>query len=400
MAIEEKKDDELEGTDEGVDTPEDEVRDEPETAAAAAKTAEVEAFEGDPDDEALVGTPVEDEPFEEPSAEEAAIAASIASGATAEPRSAPTRRRKKTGRKKRTPATTAGQRLAAAKAAKAARKAAMRGKDAEIVEDKATEQAEAASRWFERNRSKLLMAVAAVALIAVGVFAVSRFARAGDAGAAGALWEAMEVANARVVTEEDAEASEADADDDEQTFPSNVARAEAAITAFEGGHQRTRRNPGRRLRPRGHRQRPAGTLGKPAEARQAYEAALAESDDGEVALRSLEGLAFSFEDEENWSEAKARFEEMGDVERPRRSDPGRLPPRSRGPGRERAGARQGAAPGGPRGARRRGRPGDGVRSRPGRDAPCARSIPRWCSLRRPRSAVSAVSAVPWAAAKG
>ena len=309
MANEEKKDDELEGTEESPAV-------EPEEATDEVKDAEEEALETEADDsddsDEDEGFEDEDESDEDDFEEESDDEDQSEDETPAATASSATRRRKKkTGRKKRKPATTAGQRLAAAKAAKAARKAAARGKDAEQVEDKATEQAEAATRWLEANRKKLGMALAAILLIAVGVFAISRFSRAGDAEAAAALWEAYEVANAPIVDPED----EVEIDEDAQTFESEAARAEAAVTAFDavvadhGGTEvaaYAQVGRGNALR----------ALGKPGEAKGAYQAALDASDDPEVTLRALEGLGFAAEAEEALDDAEARFEEMGDIERP------------------------------------------------------------------------------------
>ncbi|MAQ18357.1 MAG: hypothetical protein CMN30_26610 [Sandaracinus sp.] len=317
MANEEKKDEELEGTVKGVEVPEDEGL-EPETAVAPTVADEADDEEAedelaDDEDSDEEDDDSEDEGEEDDDSEDELAAAPVTK-ATA--RASDRRRKKKTGRKKRAPQTTAGQRLAAAKAAKAARKAAQRGKEAEIVEDEAIEQAEVAGRWLEENRNKIFMAMAAVVLIAAGIFAFGKLAKAGDTDAAAALWEAMEIQTARVVPEDEEgeDTTDDSADEDEQTFPTVQARAEAAIPAFEAvvrDHSGTRAAAFASIAI-GNAKR---LLGDPAAAREAYESALAASDDTEVAMHALEGIGFSFEEEESWDEAKARFEEMGDVER-------------------------------------------------------------------------------------
>jgi len=340
LANEEKTDEEPEGTEEETsDEPEgaaeESTEDEEGTADESAEDDEAlddddealddddEALDDDDealddDDEASDGDEALDDDDEALDDDDEALDDDDDSKASgAKKSSSSTRRKKKTGRKKKKPKTTAGQRLAAAKAAKAARKAAQRGKDAEKVEDKATEQAEAASRWLEENRQKLLMLVAAIVLIGAGIFAFQRFARAGDAEAAGALWDAMEVANARIVDPElEEEAADDDAEDEEEvTFESERARAEAAVEAFEeviATHGGTKAAAFARIG-LGNAQRVLGDAGA---ARESYEAALAESDDPEVALRSLEGIGFTHEVDEAWDEAEARFEEMGDIDRP------------------------------------------------------------------------------------
>ncbi|MGB9339089.1 MAG: hypothetical protein WCB63_07620, partial [Polyangiales bacterium] len=65
---------------------------------------------------------------------------------------------------------TAGQRLAAQQAAKAARKAAQKGRDAELVEEKALAQAAVAKDWLADNLKPLgLMAGGVLLVAALGI---------------------------------------------------------------------------------------------------------------------------------------------------------------------------------------------------------------------------------------
>ena len=65
---------------------------------------------------------------------------------------------------------TAGQRLAAQQAAKSARKAAERGRDADLVEEKAIAQAAVAKDWLQDNLKPLgLMAGAVLVVAAIGI---------------------------------------------------------------------------------------------------------------------------------------------------------------------------------------------------------------------------------------
>ena len=61
---------------------------------------------------------------------------------------------------------TAGQRLAAQQAAKAARKAAQKGRDAELVEEKALAQAAVAKDWLQDNLKPLGLLAGGVLLVA------------------------------------------------------------------------------------------------------------------------------------------------------------------------------------------------------------------------------------------
>ena len=87
---------------------------------------------------------------------------------------------------------TAGERLAAQQAAKAAKKAAKKGRDAELVEEKALEQAAAAKDWLQDNLKPLgLMAGGILLVAAIGIgWSTLRKGQATEAGAA--LAAAME----------------------------------------------------------------------------------------------------------------------------------------------------------------------------------------------------------------
>ena len=61
---------------------------------------------------------------------------------------------------------TPGERLAAAQAAKAARKAAARGRDAEELEEKALAQAAVARDWMQENLKPILLGAGVVVLLA------------------------------------------------------------------------------------------------------------------------------------------------------------------------------------------------------------------------------------------
>ena len=106
---------------------------------------------------------------------------------------------------------TAGDRLAAQQAAKAAKKAAKKGRDAELVEEKALEQAASAKDWLQDNLKPLgLMAggVLIVAAIGIGWSTVqeSQTVDAGNALSAAMESEADDPAAAAVAYAEVAEA--------------------------------------------------------------------------------------------------------------------------------------------------------------------------------------------------
>ncbi|MBW1832978.1 MAG: hypothetical protein JRJ10_15010, partial [Deltaproteobacteria bacterium] len=92
---------------------------------------------------------------------------------------------------KQSPLTT-GQRLAAQQAAKSARKAANRGRDAELVEEKALAQAAVAKDWLQDNLKPLGLLAGAVLLVAAVGIGWSTFARGQDAAAGAELAAVLE----------------------------------------------------------------------------------------------------------------------------------------------------------------------------------------------------------------
>jgi hypothetical protein len=221
--------------------------------------------------------------------------------------------KKKTGRKhKASGKISAGQRLAAAKAAKAAKKIAQRGKEAEVVEEQAVETATVASTWLDRNRNKLLGAFAAVLLLGGAFFGIRAMQQKSAAEASQLLWEATEILNASIQApgEEDTaeDAVDAETDEDEVTYETIAARADAALAKLDELFASHGDSPaaawGRLEEGRARYQK-----GEHAEARTAFEAALAQGGEA-LAPRALEGIAFTYEAEENWDEAVARFEQL------------------------------------------------------------------------------------------
>lgn len=215
------------------------------------------------------------------------------------------KRRKKSGRKKKPAKTTAGQRLAAAKAAKAAKKAAARGKGAEILEDKATERAALAATWFERNHGKLRVALLAAVVLLGLVVGWDFWSSRRNAEASRLLWEATQTLNAPIVAQD---AEEAPEEEDEEHYDSLASRADAALEKLDAMLDSYG---GSRLAPYALllRGKALYQKGEYAAAREAWEKALAEGDET-VRARALEGVAFTYEAEENWDEALARYEEL------------------------------------------------------------------------------------------
>jgi predicted negative regulator of RcsB-dependent stress response len=181
---------------------------------------------------------------------------------------------------------TAGERLAAQQAAKAARKAAQKGRDAELVEERAIAQAVVAKDWLQENLKPLGL-MAAVVLVVAGLgIGWSTYTRgqAIDAGAAlGAVVDdqasdsaALAGAYARVA----------------EAHPKTPAAAWARI-----GEGKT-----------------LYAQGDWAGSRAAYQAALDTSDDEVVRWIALEGIAYALEGEASYEEALARLEALREVD--------------------------------------------------------------------------------------
>ncbi len=182
---------------------------------------------------------------------------------------------------------TAGQRLAAQQAAKAARKAAQRGRDAELVEEKAIAQAVVAKDWLADNLKPLgLMAGGVLLVAAVGIgwatFTHSQNAKAGEELAAmleGGAGEPAELAAAYA----------------------NVADSHAKTPAAAWA----RIGEGKALYAQGQFE----------PARAAYRAALDASDDETIRWAALEGISYSLEAASSYDEALEQLEALRAVNR-------------------------------------------------------------------------------------
>jgi predicted negative regulator of RcsB-dependent stress response len=182
---------------------------------------------------------------------------------------------------------TAGQRLAAQQAAKAARKAAQKGRDAELVEEKALAQAAVAKDWLQDNLKPLGLLAGGVLLAAAIGIGWSTFNR-GQQSAAGeelaAVLDGAAENNAELAT---AFATVAEA------HPKTPAAAWARV------------GEGRALYADGEWER----------ARAAYQAALDMSEDETVRWAALEGIAYAFEAEDSYERAIEELEALRELDR-------------------------------------------------------------------------------------
>jgi predicted negative regulator of RcsB-dependent stress response len=181
---------------------------------------------------------------------------------------------------------TAGQRLAAQQAAKAARKAAQKGRDAELVEEKAIAQAAVAKDWLQENLKPLGLMAGGVLLVAAIGIGWSTFTR-GQATDAGAALAAV---------------LEGDADD-----PAALASAYAAVAE---AHPKTPAAAWARI----GEGKALYAQGQYAPSREAYRAALDISEEEVVRWAALEGIAYVLEAEKSYDEAIEELEALREVD--------------------------------------------------------------------------------------
>ncbi len=177
---------------------------------------------------------------------------------------------------------TPGQRLAAQQAAKSARKAAQKGRDAELVEEKALAQAAVAKDWLAENLKPLGLMAGGVLLVAAAGIGWSTYTRGQSAAAGEELAAVLE-----------------DGTDD----PAALA---VAYRAVADAHAKTpaaawaRIGEGKALYQQGEWE----------QARAAYRAALEASDDEVVRWLALEGISYSLEAEKSYDQALEQLEAL------------------------------------------------------------------------------------------
>jgi predicted negative regulator of RcsB-dependent stress response len=182
---------------------------------------------------------------------------------------------------------TAGQRLAAQQAAKAARKAADRGRDAARVEEMAIAQAAVAKDWLEDNLKPL-------GLLAGGVLVVA---------AIGIGWSTFTHRQAKAAGAELAAVL-----DDKSDDPAALANAYANVA---DGHPKTlaaawaRIGEGRALYEQEQWEK----------ARAAYQGALDIGDDEAIRWAAIEGIAYALEAEKSYDRAIEELDALRELDR-------------------------------------------------------------------------------------
>jgi predicted negative regulator of RcsB-dependent stress response len=182
---------------------------------------------------------------------------------------------------------TAGQRLAAQQAAKSARKAAERGRDADLVEEKAIAQAVVAKDWLQDNLKPLGLMAGGVLLVAAIGIGWSTFTRGQDAAAGAELVAVLE----------------GDVDDAATLANAYAAVAEAHAKTLAAAWARI--GEGRALYAQGQWE----------QSRAAYQAALDGSDEEAVRWAALEGIAYTLEAEKSYDQAIEQLEALRELDR-------------------------------------------------------------------------------------
>ncbi len=177
---------------------------------------------------------------------------------------------------------TPGQRLAASRAAKSARKAAERGRQAELVEDKALAQAAVAKDWLAENLKPLGLAAGGVLLVA----------------AIGITWSTFAEGKSEVAGEALAAILESNVYDDAELAESYA----AVVRDHEGTVAATWALIGEA--------RALYSQGKLDQAREAYQSALESTDDEMLRWAALEGIAYTFEAEQEHDRALEQLEAL------------------------------------------------------------------------------------------
>jgi tetratricopeptide (TPR) repeat protein len=232
--------------------------------------------------------------------------------------------------KGKAPKLTAGARVAAAKAAKAAQKAVKKQTYAEerasqtnapapTVPDEEVDPVEQiresplgqatvrAQEWVSGNQGLVLGVLAVAALAIVGWFGYQAMNDSSAVAAGSLLEEAVEISRAEIRDEDEEASDEADAP---RSYASVAERTEAALTAYRRVLSEAGGTPAA-----GWARLGEGRLlldsGEPSDARDAFEAAIAShGSDPVVAMRAYEGVGFTYEAEENWDEARESFERI------------------------------------------------------------------------------------------
>ncbi|QQR88909.1 MAG: hypothetical protein IPJ88_11845 [Myxococcales bacterium] len=200
---------------------------------------------------------------------------------------------------------TAGQRLAAQKAAKAAKKAAKKGRP--VMEEEVLRRASHLGDWVAAHRQKVAFAGILSVLIVVGLTAGLWHASRRSAAAADSLSKAIATVSAPLSSEVSAEQD--DSIKVVESFKNAEARSKKAEERFSkviSAYPSTKAAKWARLG--------KGAIvlkaGKVAEAKALYKEALSGADNTMQLIEAFEGYLYSFESEKNYDEALKEIQSM------------------------------------------------------------------------------------------
>lgn len=213
-------------------------------------------------------------------------------------------------------ALSAGERLAAAKAAKASQKAAKAAarkpveeaaEPEEVVEDEVQARAVAATSWVHDHQATIVKVLGGAALVAAAVLAIQYFSGTSARAAGELMSSALVVAASPTGEAEEGEVLRPG----EQRYADEAAREAALVTAYERvvSEQPDSAAAAWARLALGRVKLDAGEF---ADARTLFEAAIEGAEGGDLTLRAaaIEGVAFSHEGEEHWDEAATQYERL------------------------------------------------------------------------------------------
>jgi tetratricopeptide (TPR) repeat protein len=210
---------------------------------------------------------------------------------------------KAAGEPKESPAT-AGDRLAARRAAKAARKASQRG-TAPALNEAVAANVEAATSWYSGHQATLWLITLAVVVVGGGTYAITEYLAGQRAQAAELLAKAVTTAQAPVVDSDDAALLE----NVDESYPTTKARAEQALTHYKALEKAF---PDSRVASWGKlgEANALFALGRYEDAEPLYKQARGGEAETYVQARALEGEGLSLVQRKKYVDAIARFDDM------------------------------------------------------------------------------------------
>jgi len=214
---------------------------------------------------------------------------------------------------------TAGNRLAAKRAAKAARKAATRGTSNPA--DDVARSVTSVTDWLEVHGRTIWLAVGGLVVVAIGGAVASNLVERGQREAGALLHTAVVTSHGIIIAPEETPPEDAIV----PTFTSVIARDEKALSQYRDVQKKAESSPAARYAALGEANTLFG-LGKAAEASTAFEKLRTELgqapdksavDDADSFLRfrSLEGAGYALEAQQKYADARQRFEALSKLDK-------------------------------------------------------------------------------------